>query len=205
MTPWPQTLACALLAVSQAPSTAELVARWSAAATVRYRVVGAYSGPTVIAYREPAGQATVTDRVVLEFTWDLKAQQLVGEATIDNRPSAVTELRNTHPSCPAPAPAGDYEHQTVAAVTGTNGRLELTGTRSFPAVAVVAGCQGVQEPRKVGAWEQEGVERLTVPSPLLLAAPPGTDANLTVNADRTAFTLKAGPWTWTFTPATPAG
>jgi hypothetical protein len=97
-------------------------------------------------------------------------------------------------------PAGDYEHVTITSVAGTSGALELKGTRAFPAVAVVAGCQGVQEPKKVPAWEQEIVERLTVPSPLMLAAPAGTDPNLTVSADRTTFTLKAGPWTWTFTP-----
>jgi hypothetical protein len=201
--PWPLTLVCAAVAASQAPTTADLVARWSAAAVVRYHVVGVYTGDTVIAYREPAGQAIVADRVVLDFDWDVKAQKLVGEATLENAVSTVTGLRNTHVSCPAPVPAGDYEHLTVSAVAGTAGGVELKGTRSFPAVGVVAGCQGVQEPRKVAAWEQEVVERLSVPSPLMLAAPAGTDPNLTVSADRTSFTLKAGAWTWTFTPAVP--
>jgi hypothetical protein len=201
MTPWRQILLCALPAVAQAPTAAELIARWSSVTAVRYHVVGEYADTTVIAYREPAGQAIVADRVVLDFDWDVKAQALVGEVKVDNGPSSVTGLRNTHVSCPAPVPAGDYEHLTVSKVTGARGALELTGVRTFPAVAVVAGCQGVQEPKQVAAWDQEVVERLTVPSPLMLAAPPGTDPNLTVNADRTSFTLKAGPWTWTFTPA----
>ena len=200
MPSWSQVLVSAALAVSQAPTTAELVARWSAVTVVRYHIVGDYADTTVIAYREPAGQAIVADRVVLDFDWDVKAQQLVGEATIENAPSTVAGFRNTHPSCPAPVPAGSYEHVTVASVAGAGARLELKGTRAFPAVAVVAGCQGVQEPKKVAAWDQEIVERLTVPSPLMLSAPAGTDPNLTVSADRTSFTLKAGPWTWTFTP-----
>lgn len=203
MTPWPLLLVCAALAAWQTPTTADLVARWSAATVVRYHVVGEYADATVIAYREPAGQAIVADRVVLDFDWDVKAQHLVGEAKVENSPSTVAGLRNTHDSCPAPVPAGSYEHLTVASAAGTGGALELKGTRAFPAVAVVTGCQGVQEPKKVPAWEQEVVERLTIPSPLMLAAPGGTDQNLTVSADRTSFTLRAGPWTWTFTP-TPA-
>jgi hypothetical protein len=200
MTPWPEMVVCAAIAASQAPATGDLVARWSAATVVRYHVVGDYADTTVIAYRERAGQAIVADRVVLDFDWDVKAQRLVGKATVENAASTVTGLRNTHVSCPAPVPAGSYEHLTVASIAGSGAALELKGTRAFPAIAVVAGCQGVQEPKKVAAWEQEVVERLTVPSPLMLAAPAGTDPNLTVSADRTSFTLKAGPWTWTFTP-----
>jgi hypothetical protein len=200
MTPFP-LLAIVTLAAPQAPATADLIARWSAATTVRYHVVGDYVDTTVIAYREPAGQAIVADRVVLDFDWDVKAQRLVGEATVENSPSTVSGLRNTHPSCPAPIPAGAYEHLTITGATGAAGALELKGTRAFPAVAVVAGCQGVQDPKKVAAWEQEVVERLMVPPPILLAAPAGVDPNLTVSADRTSFTLKTGAWTWTFTPA----
>ena len=49
-------------------------------------------------------------------------------------------------------------------------------------------------------WEQEVVERLVVPSPLMLAAPAGSDKNLTVSADKSAFTIRSGAWTWTYTP-----
>jgi hypothetical protein len=201
---WPVLLVSAAVAAIQspaAPAPADLVSRWAAVAVVRYHAVGDYADTAVIAYREPAGQAIVADRVVLDFDWDVKAQKLVGEATVENRPSSVTGLRNTHLSCPAPVPSGAYEHLTVAAVLGTGGALELKGTRTFPAVAVVTGCQGVQEPKTVAAWEQEVVERLPVPSPLMLAAPAGADPNLTVSADRTSFTVKAGAWTWTFTPS----
>ena len=100
----------------------------------------------------------------------------------------------------SPVPEGAYEHLTVTAVVVTGGTLELKGTRTFPVVAVVAGCQGVEEPRKVAAWEQEVFERLVVPSPLMLAAPAGTDPNLTVSGDRTSFSIRTGAWTWTFTP-----
>jgi hypothetical protein len=185
--------------VPQAPDPA-LIARWAKAAVVHYRIVGVYEGATVIADREPAGTATVTDRVELELDWDLKAGTLVGDARIVNGSSHTTDPRNIDRSCPPPAPEGPYEHLTVASVAGANGSLELTGARAFPSVRVVSGCLAVQEPRTVPAWRQDVVERLLVPSPLLLAAPAGSDPNLTVSADRTSFTIKTGAWTWTFMP-----
>lgn len=179
---------------------AAMIARWAKASVVHYRMVGVYEGATVIADREPAGTATVTDRVEIELDWDLKAGALSGTATFVNAPSATRELRNIDPSCPAPVPDGAYEHLTVAGVSGVNGSLELSGTRSFPSVRVVAGCLAVQEPKTVRAWLQDVVERVVMPSPMLLLAPAGSDPNLTVSADRTSFTVRSGAWTWTFTP-----
>jgi hypothetical protein len=179
---------------------ASAIARWTAAKVVHYRMVGVYDGPAVIAYREPAGQATVTDRVEIELDWDVKANAIVGEPKIVNAATEVRELRNTHASCPAPTPQGSYDHLDLKAVGTAGGALELKGVRVFPAVAVVSGCQGVQEPRTVRAWEQEVVERMVVPSPLMLAAPAGSDPNLTVSADKASFTIRSGAWTWTYTP-----
>jgi hypothetical protein len=177
------------------------IAKWTAAKVVRYRMVGVYEGPAVIAYREPAGSATVTDRVEIELDWDLRANAIVGEPTITNAATEVRELRNVHSSCPAPVPSGPYDHLELKTVTASGGGLELKGTRSFPSVRVVAGCQGVQEPRTVQPWEQEVVDRMLVPSPLMLAAPAGSDRNLTLSADKASFTIKGGAWTWTYTPA----
>jgi hypothetical protein len=176
------------------------IGRWAAAKVVHYRMVGVFEGPAVIAYREPAGQATVTDRVEIELDWDVKAGTIVGEPTIVNAATEVRELRNTHASCPAPTPDGPYDHLEVKTGSAASGALELKGMRRFPAIKVVAGCQGVQEPRTVRPWEQEVVERMVVPSPLMLAAPSGSDRNLTVSADKTAFSITSGAWTWTYTP-----
>ena len=183
----------------QAPDPA-IVARWAKASVVHYKMVGVYEGATVIADREPAGTATVTDRVELELDWDLKAGALVGTATFVNAPAETRDLRNIDRSCPAPTPDGAYEHLTVAGVAGLNGSLELSGTRTFPRIRVVAGCLAVQEPKTVRGWLQDVVERVVVPSPLLLVAPAGSDPNLTVSDDRTSFTVRNGAWTWTFTP-----
>lgn len=179
---------------------AEAIARWTAAKVVHYHMVGVYDGPAVIAYREPAGQATVTDRVEIDLDWDVKAGAIVGEPKVVNAASEVRELRNEHASCPPPVPNGPYDHVTVKTITASGGALELKGTRSFPSIRVVSGCQGVQEPRTVRPWEQDVVERMVVPSPLMLAAPARSVPNVTVSADKTSFTIKGSAWTWTYTP-----
>ena len=180
--------------------SAEDIARWTAANVVHYRIVGAFHGPAVIAYREPAGQATVTDRVEIDLDWDVKANAIIGEPKIVNAASEVRELRNEHASCPPPAPNGPYDHFDVRTIATSGGALELKGTRSFPSVRVVSGCQGVQEPRTVGPWEQDVVERMVVPSPLMLATPAHAAPNVTVSADKASFTIGGGAWTWTYTP-----
>jgi hypothetical protein len=176
------------------------IATWTAATVVHYHMVGVFAGPAVIAYREPAGQATVSDRVEIDLDWNVKTKAIVGEPTIVNAASEVRELRNTHASCPAPTPEGPYDHIDVKAIGVAGGALELKGIRSYPSVRVVSGCQGVQDPRTVRPWQQEIVERMVVPSPLMLVAPPGSDRNLTVSADKRSFTIASGAWTWTYTP-----
>jgi len=176
------------------------IARWTAARVVHYHMVGVYDGPAVIAYREPAGQAIVMDRVEIDLDWDVKANAIVGETTIVNAASEVRELRNEHASCPPPTPNGPYDHLTVKTLTTSGGALELKGIRSFPSIRVVTGCQGVQEPRTIRPWDQDVVERMIVPSPLMLAAPAHSVPNLTVSADKASFTITGGSWSWTYTP-----
>ena len=183
------------LGLEAAGQSADEIARWTAAKVVHYHMVGVYDGPAVIAYREPAGQATVTDRVEIDLDWDLKANAIVGEPKIVNAASEVRELRNEHTSCPPPTPHGPYDHVDVKTVTTSGGTLELKGTRSFPSIRIVSGCLGVQEPRTVRPWEQEVVERMVVPSPLMLAAPAHSVPNVTVSANKASFTIKGGTWT----------
>jgi hypothetical protein len=194
------TLIAPPFAQRAAGQSADEIARWTAARVVHYHMVGVYDGPAVIAYREPAGQATVTDRVEIDLDWDLKANAMVGEPKIVNAASEVRELRNEHASCPPPAPNGPYDHLDVKTITTSGGALELKGTRSFPSIRVVSGCQGVEEPRTVRPWEQDVVERMVVPSPLMLVAPAHSVPNVTVSEDKASFTIKGGAWTWTYTP-----
>ncbi len=192
-------LAAAAIAHAQQPD-ADAIARWTAAKVVHYHMTGVYDGPAVIAYNEPAGQATVTDRVEIDLDWDVKASTIIGEPKIVNAASEVRELRNVHSSCPPPVPNGPYDHFDLKTIATSRGALELNGIRSFPSIRVVSGCQGVEEPRTVRPWEQEVVERMVVPSPLMLVAPAHSVPNLTVSEDKASFTIKGGAWTWTYTP-----
>ena len=176
------------------------IARWTAAKVVHYHMVGVYDGPAVIAYREPAGQATVTDRVEIDLDWDLKANAIVGEPTIVNAASEVRELRNTHALVSAADPERAVRSPDGEDAHDQRRRARAEGHRSFPSIRVVSGCQGVQEPRTIRPWEQDVVERMVVPSPLMLAAPAHSVPNLTVSADKASFTITGGAWTWTYTP-----
>lgn len=174
--------------------------KWTAAKVVHYRMVGVFRGDTVVADNEPAATATVSDCLVLEFDWDVRAGKIVGEPKVENGDSTFKELRNVAPSCPAPELKGVYEHFTVKSVAAIGGPLELTGTRSFPEAAVTAGCHGVWEKRSVPAREADTTLRLVVPAPLMVATPPGTNPNIVISDDRASFTMKDGAWTWTYTP-----
>jgi hypothetical protein len=44
---------------------------------------------------------------------------------------------------------------------------------------------------------------LPMPSPMLLALPPGPSMNIAITPDRKSFVVKAAGWSWTFTPALP--
>jgi hypothetical protein len=201
---WPMAAALAVTAIldtqPSAAQDASEIARWTAAKVVHYHMAGVFDGPAVIAYRDPAGQATVTDRVEIDLDWDVEANAIVGEPKIVNAASEVRELHNVHASCPPPAPHGPYDHLDVKTLAVSGGVLELKGSRSFPSITVVSGCQGVQEPRTLRPWEQDVVERMVVPSPLMLAAPAHSVPGLTVSADKASFTIKSGAWTWTYTP-----
>ena len=164
--------------------------------TSTYTTVGHSNEPVGISFDPGGGRLWYSDDVrgsIFEVDFG-------PDGEFDTNDDVTRELRNIDPSCPAPVPDGAYEHLTVAGVSGVNGSLELSGTRSFPSVRVVAGCLAVQEPKTVRAWLQDVVERVVMPSPMLLLAPAGSDPNLTVSADRTSFTVRSGAWTWTFTP-----
>ena len=176
------------------------ITKWTAAKVVHYRMVGVFRGDTAVADDEPAATATVSDRLVLEFDWDVKAGKFVGEPKIENGDSTFTSPRNVAPTCPAPDIRGVYEHLTVKAIGTPGGSIALTGTRSFPEAAVTAGCNGIWEKRTVPARVADVTLRVVVPAPLIVATPPGTNANIVISEDRTSFTMKDGDWTWTYTP-----
>ena len=84
------------------------------------------------------------------------------------------------------------EHRVVGAPKIRN------GAKSSLQVASIASGPGSRI-RLVGNQAME----LPMPSPMLLALPPGPSMNIAVTPDRKSFVVKAASWTWTYTPALP--
>ena len=136
-------LAAGLAGVEARQADMAAITKWTSAKVVHYRMVGVFRGDEDVADHEPAATATVSDRLVLEFDWEVGTGKVVGTPAIENGDSTLKDLRNIAATCPVPELKGVYEHFTAKAVTGTGGPIEVAGTRSFPEAIVTAGCHGV--------------------------------------------------------------
>lgn len=159
------------------------IATGATAQTLHFKVTGEYKARTIIAYQEEGGQATVTDKVMLEFDKDIKTGK-VGLVTFVNFPSTSSEFRNVEKSCPPPTAKGNYEHLEVTAVTYDGySNFELKGTRSFPEVAVTAYCQG--------SWAKKTVKAKQTTASEYVAMIEGNEP--------TVFSIKLdNGWTWNY-------
>jgi hypothetical protein len=174
------------------------MARWGSAKSVDYHVVGVYQAATPLVFGERSAMADVSDRVEIDFKWDLQTAKPIGTPTVRNFPSEVKNLRPEPAGCTAPVLKGPYEHFTATAVAeGLGGDLHMTSERSQPEAQVYAACTG----RKVvKAQRKVQVEQFPVPSPVLLAMGGAGGPDLAISADRKSFVHKRGGWTWTYTP-----
>lgn len=208
-----RVLTCSLLAAAAASSLLcaassaqemdmAVLARWGNVKQVRYHIVGAYQAQTVIAHQEPAGQADVTDGVVVDLDWNLPEGKLLGKPRIKNAKSVVKNPRNVEPGCPAPAAKGAYEHLTATEVRpGVGQRVELVGSTSFPLIDVTVCAPGPRSRKSVPAAAEPALLYLPIPAPALLAMPAGANGEFVVKADRKSFVVSTGGWTWTYTPS----
>jgi hypothetical protein len=151
---------------------------------LHFKVTGDYLAQTVIAFEETGGQATVKDRVVLEFDKDIKTGKVVGPVRIQNFPSESRDFRNVERSCPPPMPKGQYEHiEVTSAIYDGYSAFELKGTRSFPEVQVTAYCQGAWAKKTVRAKQAPAIENVAM-----------------IEGDEpTVFSIKLdNGWTWSY-------
>ena len=178
----------------------DAMTRWGNAKQVRFHIVGAYQAPTPIAFGETTGQADVTDGVVVDLDWDLKANAILGTARFQNTKSVAKNPRNPDPNCPAPTPQGEYEHMDATGVRSSAGVVELVGTTSFPLIDVTD-CQGSRVKKTVAAKQAPALAYIPIPAPTMLAMPTGATGKFSVSADRKSFTVKVDGWNWTYTPS----
>jgi hypothetical protein len=178
----------------------DAMAKWGAADVVRYHIVGVFQGVTYVA-GDGSGQADITDRVVIDLTWKLSEEKLVGTPTFQNSKSTASKLRDRESVCLAPVLKGDFEFFELLEVrNGLGGGLHLVSRTSRPVVEVAQFCTASR--RSVPAKVEEETEDFGVPSPVLFAMPLPKSDDLVVSPDRKSLIVKKDDgWTWTFTPS----
>jgi hypothetical protein len=180
------------------------IQKWGQAKVVHYQIVGAYHAQTPLAPGKVSGYASieVTDRVTLDFDWDVRANAVIGQAHFTNGPSKVLSANSgMAKECPPPSVKGPYEHIEVTAVVPGPAGLALKGTRSYPDAGISSESPATCKQQPVAASKVEVSEVLAVTSPMLAFMPNGANPNLTVAADHKSYTLKVQGWNWTYTPS----
>jgi len=182
-------------------------APWDTAKVIHYHIVASYKARTIIAYQEDGGQADVTDRVTVDFDWNVRDGKIVGTAQFVNAKSELKNLQNVEKSCPPPVPKGDFEYIDVSQVR-SNGdpSIELLGTTSYPNIDVTAMCQGSSYKLSVAAKQEPIVIMIPILEASMLALPIPAGIPLSqenpfgVSADKKSLLAVSGDWTFTYTP-----
>ena len=192
---------CCLLpaggAVAQDPLALE---KWTKAKTIFYRLEGSYSAKTLISEPNGGAWADVTDRVAVDFEWDLRNMKLVRVVRLENAPSKASNVRQMEPTCAPPLPRGAYEHWTVLEVaSGLSGQLEMKVETTIPDVDTPQFCTG--KPKAFKGRKNVRPEEVSVLSPIFLGMPLGASSDVKVSDDRKSLVMKKDGWTWTFTPS----
>jgi len=173
--------------------------KWGAADVVRYHVVGVYQAKTYIA-GDGSGQADISDRVVLDFTWKLSEMKLVGTPTFQNTKTILTNPTDREPKCLPPVLKGEYEHYEVLGIkNGLGGMLELQVQTKYPIVEIAQFCTASRKavPAKISTRPEE----LVVVSPVTFGMPLPDSDDLRISTDKKSLIAKKNGWTWTYTPS----
>lgn len=180
------------------------IQKWQAVKVVHYQVVGVFRAATPVSAGSGAssyGFVEASDRVTLDFDWDVKSNAIVGKAAFTNAPSQVISANSGSAECPPPAVKGTYEHFELTAIEPQRDTLALKGTRSYPAAGISAEWPATCKQRMYQPSKAEVTEVIAVTSPMLLLMPSGANPNLVVSADKKSFTIKHKGWSWTYTPS----
>ena len=136
-----------VLARTASAQDLEAMAKWTSYQIVHYKIVGEFSGDTVLL--KGSGKtaldrvmARVTDRIEVEFDWDQQDYNLVGKPVIRNFPTKVVSINldfetsdHTGPHrsrCPEPKLSGALEFVTGLAVKADDG-LRMSGILTLEA------------------------------------------------------------------------
>ena len=197
--------------VSERESAAQnidVMAKWTAATVVNYKVSAEFSGEAVLFTAEGLpGRGMVTDRFEVEFDWDQSEFAMIGKPIIKNFPSKLgSVLKNG--ICTTTV-SGAFEHATIVELRndpalGMANAVHAETQRDLPAgtlagVNEVGPCAAIRQ-----ATARSARHRIAVPAPngMMLAMPSG-QAGYQHNGK--AFIIKGTStedkgWTYTVTP-----
>jgi hypothetical protein len=178
-----------------------VMARWSSAKVVGYKIVGVYEGRVnVVGGSKWIGYADVTDRVEIDLAWDPARSKLVGTPTFRNTKSVVGNLRNFESKCLPPVLKGEYEHYELQGLKESpDGNLVAQVLTTYPGAEVAQLCTGKRE--AVPASRDLRSEEFGVISPVAFGMPLPDSDELRVSPDKKSLITKRDGWTWTFTPS----
>ena len=179
----------------------DVMTKWSAFTVVRYVVVGEFSGvPAAVL----VGAASATDRVELTFDWNQNETALVGTPTFKNFPGTAVP-----PGPGGPCPMipirfnGTYDYFTLTSVAPVSNRLQLSGTRSYPAAVVPQEVGRECKEQTVPAKSQEVTMTLVVLPTVIFGMPAARGEGMSISKDGKSIVAvdNENPgWTWTYTP-----
>lgn len=175
--------------------------RWAKAKVVRYRVEGLHKARTNVVFGDYEGKADVIDRLTVEFTWDVKKGKVLGQVTVVDGKTEVSNLKSDGTNCGPPQLKGEYEHfQSVSNSMVSGDLIQINGTRSYPAASVSnypASCSM----RAIPGRKLDVVVHLGGAGPEALGMPINPAAPFSASADRKSFSARgAENWVWSYTP-----
>lgn len=174
---------------------AELM-KWVSVTQVKYAIVGEFEGHDRMIVDKHGGYASVKDRAEIDLVWDQTTAKVVGQPTIRNFATEVSDLRNFEKTCTTPILSSAYEHITIEEFGRSPNSLGMKSTRTY-AAADSDECTG-GGPQFIPAKQVEEVTQYLLPQSIQLAVPQESqDSSVSVDKKTSTITLKKDGWTWT--------
>jgi hypothetical protein len=175
--------------------------KWSSAKVVRYRVEGVHSARAPVVKGDYEGKADVTDRLTVEFTWDMRKGSIVEPVKVTDGKTELRNLKSDGTNCPPPQLKGEYEHfQAVSHSMASRDQLQIKGTRTYPP-GNVSNYPASCSMRAVPGAKEEVIVWVAGAGPEALGMPNVPKGPVTISPDRKSFSVKgASNWVWTYTP-----
>lgn len=194
-----------LLALQSAAQTGGMdmavMQKWSSAKVVKYRVEGVHSARAPVVKGDYEGKADVTDRLTLEFTWDVRKGSIIEPVTVKDGKTELGNLKSDGTNCPPPQLKGEYEHfQSVSHSMTAGDQVQIKGTRTYPPGSVSnypASCSM----RAVPGGREDVIVWVAGVAPEVLGMPVMPKSPVSISPDRKSFSVKGeSNWVWTYTP-----